>query len=154
MRDNQTIWLTSCFMQNNQICKIIGWANFHEVLQHITTTIYSDWFWNDNFYLFLKLCQSLTWISWCGYQEFWISIFRLLIFIVNCSSPSHCLIICKFNFSDCLLSFFMIFIWNSLIIIKGILYSESAVLFLFFFCFLRFWIEILLSLSDVSAYHF
>jgi hypothetical protein len=102
--------------------------NLDEVFQHVTTSIYPNWVWQNNLHFFLELHKPWPRISRCGDENFRISIFGLLILIIDGCPSGYSVVIPKIGLVNSLILFLPPLIWNLLVVVDCFLNLDTLLL--------------------------
>lgn len=154
MRDNQTIRLTSCLVDHNQVREVVSLADLDQVLQHVTTSVDSGRIGNDDFELFLESGQTLARVATCSDEQLGVLVLGILILVVDVRSCDHGVLVSKFQIMSHSISLLSELSWHSSVIVVSILHLNALVLSTLLFDFLGLCIEVVLPQSDVTSDHF
>jgi len=154
VRDNQTVRLTSCLVDHNQVREVVSLADLDQVLQHVATSVDPGRVGNDDFELFLESGETLARVATCSDKQLGVLVLGILIFIVNVRSRNHGVLVGEFQIMSHSISFLSKLSWHSSVVVESILHLYALVLSTLLFDFLGLCIEVVLPQSDVTPDHF
>ena len=153
MAHDQTIRFSSGFMKDYQVSEVVSLRDLNEILEHETTSVDPNSIWYYQLQLLLELYQSLACIARCRYQNPWVSILSLLVFVVNVSPRNYGLIVCQLKIMLQLVLVLLELSGHPFIILYGLLDLDQLVLMFPLLEFLVLVVQVLLSQPDILSQH-
>lgn len=154
MAYDKPIWLTSSFVDDDEISKVVLLADLDEVFKNVATSVDSRRVRQNQLKLFLEADQPLAGVTARRDEELRVAILCVLVLIVNVRASHDSLVVCQL---EVLLNLFFISLElsrHTFVVVKRVLHLESTVLLLLLRELLLLCVEVLLSQPNVLSNHF